>query len=178
MRYRTVSSLAAAFIALSISMTLASAQTAPECPNYLEPAPQSDLGYSLGAGVPDGSVYGGDVAAGGPIDVTNCGIDHSGYVSATAGLDFHWLSSDVGLTFKTTQSNWTASSVSIDTVLLVQAPNGVTYFNDDGADDTRYSRIDIPVAYAIAGTYQVWVGTYAPDTRGTQVRVAITVASD
>jgi len=113
--------------------------------------PISDTVYLEAGFVPDPTVV--NVISGGTIDVSTVVSECSGYISDAP---------DVRLTFSASNSA-TASPLYIhaisdeDTTLVINAPDGQWYCNDDGSEGLNPLVVFGP---AQSGNYEIWIGSY------------------
>ena len=100
--------------------------------------------------VPD--PYNVEIAAGGDVDVRENGPDGCwGYATAAPDFELTYEASDAFDLFVS------ATSAS-DTVLIVNAPDGSWWCNDDGAEGLNPG---IEFSNPDSGVYDIWVGTYS-----------------
>jgi hypothetical protein len=146
--------------ALAAAVTLAAgaaawtltAGAAAACPNFnMSPtfgAIQLAAGFT-----PD--PYLRDITAGGTQNIGACGgAGWAGFVPSRPDFSLVWTGLSAQLTI--------AAVTSTDAVLLVNAPDGVTwYYNDD------YRGVDpaIVIANPAQGRYDIWIGSYDGSTR-------------
>lgn len=134
--------LCAAFVA-----GVAVASPAAACPNW-EAAPNFGT-IDLSAGFqPDPAAY--RITAGGTNNIERCGgTGWAGFVTVRPDFDLNWYGQATQLTI--------AAEVSgADAVLLVNAPDGNWYYNDD------YRGTDPAITFTNpqTGLYDIWIGTY------------------
>lgn len=91
-----------------------------------------------------------NVTAGGQNEISNCGIGGWGWVARRPDYRIQYRTSGSSALTFIIQSN-------IDTVLLVNDPNGRWYFDDDGGQDLGAA---LRIGNAPAGQYDVWIGSY------------------
>ncbi|WP_395644760.1 hypothetical protein [Terricaulis sp.] len=92
------------------------------------------------------------VDAGGTIDASSINSDCIGMVADRADVTLRYTRGDLPLILSVTSD--------ADTTLVVRAPNGQWYCNDDGEFGLNPSvRFDSPRS----GRYQIWVGTFGSD---------------
>lgn len=113
--------------------------------------PISDTVYLEAGFTPDPYVI--DVTSGGTIDASSSVQGCSGYISSQP---------DVRLTFSgNNDSNssplYIHASSNEDTTLLINAPDGQWYCNDDGGEGTNPMIVFGP---AMSGDYEIWIGSY------------------
>ena len=141
-------------VTCSAVVLAASAQIAAACPSYNNPTVFGTA--SLAAGfLPD--PIGFDLTAGGTVDLSGCtGGDWSGFVVTRP--DFRLLYSGTSPTGQLTFALEARSDV--DTVLLINAPDGTWHYNDD------YRNTDSAIVFVnpLPGQYDVWTGSYAPSS--------------
>ncbi|MGE0595951.1 MAG: hypothetical protein AB7P07_06285 [Hyphomonadaceae bacterium] len=88
--------------------------------------------------------------SGGALDARTLAEGCSGYISELPDLRIEYVSSTIPLTI---QANSTS-----DTTLVVRAPDGAFYCNDDGGAAGLNPLITI--AEPLSGPYEIWIGTY------------------
>ncbi len=113
--------------------------------------PISDTVYLEAGFVPDPTVV--SVISGGDIDVGTVVSDCSGYISDAP---------DVRLTFSASNSASAAplyihAISSEDTTLVINAPDGQWYCNDDGSEGLNPLVVFGP---AQTGNYEIWIGSF------------------
>ncbi len=92
------------------------------------------------------------VTAGGGYDLAACGFDTVGWVALAPDFDLTYQTSgNAPLTIRIDSD--------VDTILLVNDPDGEWWFDDDGAGDGFGAEIVIDEPGS--GLYNIWVGTYA-----------------
>lgn len=100
------------------------------------------------------------VVPGGDIDLSTVfneiGIRANGYISDAPDLDLNYEAGSFPLKFRVVGGE-------IDTVLLVNDPNGNWHYNDD----THGLDPEITLQNPMSGMYNIWVGTYEPESAGT-----------
>jgi hypothetical protein len=102
-----------------------------------------------------------DILAGGSIDLSGFGYD--GFVATAPDLVLNYTpSNNFSLIFKGESSD--------DTVMLIFAPDGQWYYNDD----TNGLNPQITFQAPQAGDYRIWIGTYADGM--SQAKLLITEA--
>lgn len=100
--------------------------------------------------VPGGSV---DLSASETVD-----ISVYGWVAEAPDLDLNYEAGDYILTIA-------VEGGGMDTLLLVNAPDGQWYFNDDCVDLNPSISFEEP----LTGMYNIWVGTYSESEQGNVV---------
>jgi len=138
----------------AMALSVAAFGAAQACPSYNNPTVFGSA--SLNAGfVPDPYLV--NLTAGGTVDLATCtGGQWSGFVVTRPDFRlFYNGSSPTGtLTFALeARSN-------VDTVILVNAPDGSWHFNDDYYDLNSAVVFSAPMA----GQYDVWTGSYTPSS--------------
>ncbi|GAA0586231.1 hypothetical protein ACFQH5_03570 [Halomonas salifodinae] len=134
------------FASLATVIALVSAAPAQACPDWQG---QPHFGtIQLNAGFqPDPYVR--NITAGGTNSLTGCGAaGWAGYVTTRPDFDLYWNGQSAQLTI--------AVDASADAVLLVNAPDGTWYYNDDyrGTDPAITFKNPQP------GLYDIWIGSY------------------
>lgn len=89
-----------------------------------------------------------NITAGGTQNLAACGLNASGFVTSRPDFDLYWNGSSAQLTI--------AVQARADAVLLINAPDGSYYFDDD----TRGTNPQITFLNPQEGLYDIWVGTY------------------
>ncbi len=117
------------------------------CPNWQGTPTYGDVQLSAGF-LPDPHTV--SLVAGGPNDLTKCGVGGAGFVATDPDYDVYWSDATGSLTFSVTSAQ--------DTVLLINAPDGSWLYNDD----TNGLNPVIVVNKPQEGLYDVWVGSYDP----------------
>ena len=136
--------LQGAAVALAFAATPALA-----CPDWTAAPNFGQVELSVGFH-PDPHVV--QVTAGGDQNLSSClGQGYLGFVSVAPDFDLYW-SGDSDRLIIAVESN-------IDTVMLINDPNGNWLFNDD------YRGLDagIVIQNPAEGLYDIWVGTFSPD---------------
>lgn len=148
-RFSFLSALGAAFLA-SAAMTGA----AVACPSYNNPTVFGSA--SLNANFyPDPWVR--QLTAGGTIDLANCSGGHwTGYVITRP--DFRLFYNGTSPTGTLTFGLEALSNV--DTVLLINAPDGSWHFNDDNGEPGDTDSM-LVFTNPLTGQYDVWTGSYS-----------------
>ena len=135
----------------------------------LSGVPNPNLGSPSGTVVVYGG-FGGEprrmyVAAGGPHAAENLGSNCRGWVETAPSLAVEYRDPGLPLVF--------GAESAVDTTLVIHAPDGQWYCDDDGGGQGN-PLVQIPSA--LAGTYQIYAGTYAQGAHDPSVRFAITEA--
>lgn len=132
-------------VAAALAAALAAAP-ALACPDW-EAAPHFGQ-IELSAGFePDPHVR--RITAGGTIDLRRCfSSGESGFVTTRPDFDLYWNGKSSQLTI--------AVEAGADAVLLVNAPNGEWYYNDD----YRGTNPALTFYDPEPGLYDIWIGTY------------------
>lgn len=132
-----------------LSTAAAGSVQAQACPSYNNPTVFGSM--TLPAGFqPDPQVR--NLTAGGTVDLSRCISGAVGYVVTRP--DFRLFYNGTSPTGRLTFALEGRSSV--DTVLLVNAPDGSWHFNDDYRGTNSAVVFDNPMA----GQYDVWTGSY------------------
>ncbi|MEM9317898.1 MAG: hypothetical protein AAGA70_02710 [Pseudomonadota bacterium] len=103
-----------------------------------------------------------NVTAGGNVNLANCNVPGVGYVISNPDFEFNFQNDGGYGRLEISVSS------SCDTVLLVNDANGQWHFNDDANGGLQS---EINVYGAPSGTYDVWVGTYDPQTCAAQLEL-------
>jgi hypothetical protein len=103
-----------------------------------------------------------NVVAGGSQSLSACGWSHRGHVISRPDFEFNiaGLHAYNRLEIR--------SVASCDTVLLVHAPNGQWYFDDDSHGNLNPA---VNLYSPASGVYDIWVGTYNTGTCGAQLQM-------
>ena len=151
---------------LAAAVALA-ATTAQACPNFnLSPYFGS---IQLQAGfLPDPQVR--NVTAGGTINLNRCGFGNiytygepvNGFVTTRPDFSLNWYGASQQLTI--------AIESNADAILLVNAPDGRTWYYDD---DYRGLSPAITIQNPMQGRYDIWIGSY-DGTRRNPARLVFT----
>lgn len=141
---------------VALAFTSGSAQA---CPDWQLQPPFGAVELSAGF-LPD--PYSRNVTAGGGFNLQNCGFSWAGYVARAPDFDLYYNSGSSPLTFYVNSS--------FDTVLLINAPDGRWYFDDDSAGNLNPA---ITFNNPESGLYDVWIGTYQPGS-GLRAQLFIT----
>lgn len=132
--------------------------SAQACPNWQLSPPFGAVELSAGF-LPD--PYERNVTAGGSYNLQNCGFSVGGYAAAAPDFDLYYYAGGAPLTFYV-ESNY-------DTVLLINAPDGSWYFDDDSWGNLNPA---ITFNNPVSGLYDVWIGTYS---RGSGLRAQLNI---
>tara|TARA_R110002072_G_scaffold260612_2_gene419059 strand:+ start:2191 stop:2652 length:462 start_codon:yes stop_codon:yes gene_type:complete len=89
------------------------------------------------------------ITSGGAINANTISPSCRGWVANTMDYQVHYAAGAFNLSFSSTSSS--------DTTLLVQAPNGNLYCDDDSGNDLNPI---VTIGNPQSGTYSVWVGSY------------------
>lgn len=140
-----------ALLALCLSLP-GGAALAQACPDWSGQGQQ--LTYSMNNLVPAQTV---PVVAGGNVDLSACPIPGgaNGYVITSPDFDLTLTDNAEG------RGLILAVEGTCDTVLLVNDAGGTWHFNDDAAESLNP---EVYIENAPAGAYDIWVGTYGPQT--------------
>lgn len=151
---KTLVTTVVAAAALALSAGAAAAQNYNLAPNYGS--------VSLQAGfTPDPYVV--NLTAGGNIDVAyTVSSQCRGYVTNSPDVEVFYSAGGYPLIFSVNSG--------ADTTLVVNAPDGSWYCDDDGGDSglnpmVRFNR-------PMSGAYHVWVGTYSNSPAGAQLSIS------
>ncbi len=102
------------------------------------------------------------IVAGGGFSLQSCGFSDIGWVAVAPDFDLYYEVGSAGYALTI------AVESTVDTILLVNDPDGTWYYDDDnGIGEGALIRIANPKT----GLYDIWIGTYAADsnTNGTLV---------
>lgn len=103
-----------------------------------------------------------NITAGGSTSIHNCGgTGWAGYVTTRPDFDLYWNGASAQLTI--------AAMAVTDAVLLVNAPDGTWYYNDD----YRGTNPAVVIRNPQAGLYDIWIGSY-DGSRGNPGQLIIT----
>jgi len=140
-RFRHAALISSALIALSLAASPASAQEINGRPNYGT--------VNLRAGFPDDPNV-TNVSSGGNINAERLGNACRGFISAAPDVRLVYSSGSLPLII--------SANSRADTTLVVNAPDGSWYCDDDGGVNglNPSIRFDRPQS----GRYEIWVGTY------------------
>jgi hypothetical protein len=147
-------------------MSVAAIGAAQACPSYNNPTVFGSATLNAGF-MPD--PYLRNLTAGGTLDLATCtGGQWSGFVVGRPDFRmFYNGSSPTGtLTFALeARSN-------VDTVILINAPDGSWHFNDD------YRGLDSAIVFTapMSGQYDIWTGSYTPSSNNPAVLVVTELA--
>lgn len=140
--------------ALSVVAAVAAAPAAA-CPNFNLNPHFGQIGLSAGF-QPDPIVR--NITAGGTINLNNCYFgtilgrgqqNVNGFVTTRPDFSLSWSGNSAQLTI--------AVQSGADAVLLVNAPDGQTWFYDD---DYRGTNPAVTIANPMTGRYDIWIGSY------------------
>lgn len=139
---------------------VATAGIAAACPAWEHPGVQN--GYTTGQDLYSPNSY--SVVAGGGQSLRNCGWNHSGYVISQPDFEFRidGMEQYGRLEIRAIGQ--------CDTVLLVNASDGQWYFDDDSYGNLNPA-INLYGQNARSGVYDIWVGTYGPNTCGATLQM-------
>ncbi len=91
--------------------------------------------------------------AGGTVDASSKFEDCQGYISNAPDVRLFWdATSKSGLNLKISALS------NSDTTLVVNGPDGRWYCDDDSGEDGNNPLVEL---VAVAGRYEIWVGTYS-----------------
>ncbi len=142
-------------LALAGACTLAGAAQAQD---FTQPSNYGD--YSLSSGfTPD--PYTISVTAGGTIDASSIGSPCTGRISNAPDIQLTYSAGSLPLYFRTAASS--------DTTLVVNAPDGQWYCDDDSGGGTN---AQVTFTNPMSGNYDVWIGTYAGGTASAQIQIS------
>lgn len=146
--------------AATLALTLA-AGAAHACPDWSGQGAQLSFGASdlvLGQTVP--------IVAGGNVDLSQCNIPGgaNGFVITNPDFDLSFTDNPDGMAMIASVQG------ECDTVLLINDANGTWYFNDDANESLQPMII---IGNAPAGAYDIWVGTYGPQTCNATLTLAL-----
>ncbi|WP_417468775.1 peptidase S1 [Maricaulis sp.] len=89
------------------------------------------------------------ITSGGAISASSISSGCRGWVANTMDYQVHYAAGSFNLSFSATSSS--------DTTLLIQAPNGSLYCDDDSGNGLNPI---VTIGNPVSGTYSVWVGSY------------------
>ncbi len=139
----------------AIALVFATALPALACPNYSYPATNTHT-YRADQ-LTHGREF--DHVAGGHANLANCGHaiggTVAGYVSTEPNYRFTLLGADH-------YSVYFEAHARCDTILLINAPNGTWYYDDDSAGG-HDPRIRLRGSANVNGAIDVWIGSYGTD---------------
>ncbi|MCU4654729.1 peptidase S1 [Roseibacterium sp. SDUM158016] len=138
-----------AFVALGLAVAALAAPAAMACPSYNNPTVFGSANIPANF-MPDPWVR--NVTAGGTVNLQSCGFNWPGYVVSRP--DFRFQYSGVSPTGQLTIAIEARSNV--DTILLVNAPDGTWHYNDD----YRGTNSAITFYNPLQGQYDIWTGSY------------------
>ena len=134
-----------AFTAMAVALTASgSAQDITATPN-------SDSVYLESGFTPDPTIV--NVTSGGTIDVSNVINGCSGYISNAPDVRLTYSSSNEPSTLPL----YIYAKSSGDTTLVINAPDGRWYCNDDGSEGVNPLLVFGP---AQSGDYEIWIGSF------------------
>ncbi|MDG4650040.1 peptidase S1 [Roseibacterium sp. SDUM158017] len=136
----------AGLAAMSLSL---SAAAATACPSYNNPTVFGSANVPANF-MPDPWVR--NVTAGGTVSLQGCGFSWPGFVISRP--DFRFQYTGTSPTGQLTIALEARSNV--DTILLVNAPDGTWHFNDD----YRGTNSAITFTNPMQGQYDIWTGSY------------------
>jgi hypothetical protein len=134
---------------LALAAASLAAQAAMACPSYNNPTVFGSANIPANF-MPDPWVR--NVTAGGRVALSNCGFNWPGFVVSRP--DFRFQYSGISPTGQLTIALEARSNV--DTILLVNAPDGTWHFNDD----YRGTNSAITFNNPLQGQYDIWTGSY------------------
>ncbi|WP_417490795.1 peptidase S1 [Maricaulis sp.] len=89
------------------------------------------------------------ITSGGSINASSISSGCRGWMANTMDYQVHYTAGSFNLSFSATSSS--------DTTLLIQAPNGSVYCDDDSGNGLNPI---VTIGNPVSGTYSVWVGSY------------------
>jgi len=135
----------------AISMSLAIGITAPVSAQDISAEPNSETVLLESGFIPDPVTV--DVISGGSVDVSVSVPACNGYISEAPDVRLTYVPNDA----PNAAPLYIYAKSSGDTTLLINAPDGSWYCNDDGSDDNNPLVIFGP---AMSGDYEIWVGSF------------------
>ena len=134
-------------IIAALAITTAMAAPALACPDWEASPSFGQIDLSAGF-MPDPYVR--NITAGGYYDLAGCFGSNGwgGSVASKPDFDLYWSGSSAALTIAVTSG--------ADTVLLINAPDGQWYYEDD----VQGSNPVITFANPQPGLYDIWIGAY------------------
>lgn len=133
--------------ALAFAGIVAAAGVAEACPNWQLAPAFGQINLSAGF-LPD--PYTRNVTAGGSYNLQSCLNNAWGWVAAAPDFDLYYQTNGTYQLTIAIESN-------ADTVLLINAPDGQWYFDDDGGYGLGGG---ITFTNPRSGLYDIWIGTY------------------
>ena len=135
---------------LVLAFTLLAGAPALACPSYNNPTVfgSSNIGANF---QPDPWVR--NVTAGGRVNLQACGFDWPGFTVSRPDFRFNYS----GTSPTGTLTIALEARSNVDTILLVNAPDGTWHYNDD----YRGTNSAITFSNPAPGQYDVWTGSYA-----------------
>jgi hypothetical protein len=145
--------LSGAFLGLAmigVSSTLVS--QAQACPTYQGRAHFGTVNLAEGF-LPD--PWNRSVTAGGRTDIANCGLGAWGWTATRPDYRVQYNSTGASALTFIIQSQ-------VDTILLINAPNGSWFFDDDGGAQFGTQGLGAAIKFnnAQSGQYDIWIGSY------------------
>ena len=153
-RFRNAALISTVVLAASLAVLPASAQDINARPNYAT--------VNLRAGfTPDPHVTA--VRSGGNINAERVGSACRGYISQAPDVRLNYTNGSYPLIISADSSS--------DTTLVVNAPDGSWYCDDDSGN--RGMNPSIRFNRPMSGRYEIWVGTYgSTDTRAARLHIS------
>ncbi|WP_373353592.1 peptidase S1 [Pseudoroseicyclus sp. CXY001] len=122
------------------------ASAAQACPDWRGAPYFGEIRLNAGF-VPD--PYRRNITAGGTQSLAGClGQNWAGYTTSRPDFDLYWTGSSSQLTI--------AVQANVDSILLVSAPDGTFWYNDDANGFNPAITFSNPQQ----GLYDIWIGTY------------------
>lgn len=150
----------AATTAFAASAILA-ATSALACPDFTQPAGSGTVELAVGF-LPD--PYEIPVIVGGGFPLGACfNQGWPGEVSGNPDVSIFWSGDGAALTFFV--------DTAVDSVILINAPDGQYYFNDDFETGDLRSGITFPSS--ASGRYDIWVGSYDGSGLGASATIQV-----
>lgn len=145
-------------VAIACAMTVGAVPAAAQDPGLTANFGERRLSVGF---TPD--PYSVDVVAGGSIDASRLGGSCVGKISSAPDFQLTYSAGSLPLVFRTRSGE--------DTTLVINAPNGRWYCDDDSyGDGDALVRFNAPQS----GVYDVWIGTYGDTPAAGQLQITET----
>ncbi len=133
--------------ALACAVTVGVSGAAYACPDYQAQPAFGQISLNEGF-TPD--PYYRNIRAGGGYSLSQCGFDSIGWVAVQPDFDLYYSTNGTSPLIIAVESN-------VDTILLVNDPDGEWWYDDDGG---LGAGAKIRIARPKSGLYDIWIGTY------------------